>query len=483
MKDEVFIVIANGNRDKTASQLEEAGFIYGDHYCFIHELGLLLDFPDFGEHVVSVIPSEARLSDYKKFCEYYGEDFVSETIRLWELNDGRVDWSCFEGNDDVIIFDREDRFETYFSHKTGSVHSLSFWTAGMMLPSVIFARTELAEGTNLPLCRNRTDNYVEIADLNGHFNLAACCPVYFKASWYGCVGFRDFREVWHSKLARAARLSVINRTYIACTDKCPFIAFKNIKYLSDDEYNSDDYQIEAPDYPEIVTLNFDESCNLHCTFCREHMEFCTGEERLNKDRMAEAIQNSLITAPGVKEIRLAGNGEVFASSSYQKILYDKRNSGKTLYIVTNGTLLHKADFERIREIYPRINISVSFGAFEKRNYEKLWRGANFEQTVKNIEMVAAMRRRGEIDYLGVYYMCTTESYLALPDVCKWGENIGIDDIRLYRLFPKAELQGKEYYEMSLFDDNGNMLEKYRDFFKSEIFTHPIFKTGNVISEL
>ena len=471
LKEKIFVVAACDNYWSAAEVLKDIGFEKGISWCYLHELGGVLDLPSDLDNITAIIPADGE-EYFKKFCMYYGINKYEQIIRICNNTDEQLlDMSKYNN---AVVFSSELNFNKLPLTNIDSSKVIA-WTTNVILPSVVFQKTVCANVTRCGRCSTRITDYVEIGPKG---TVYLCCPVYMKASLLGAVGNRSFKEIWLSKLARVIRLSIINRTYVACNITCS-IAKHKYEFLDDEHVIQNDYKLSIPNYPSTISMNIDESCNLHCAFCRKELLFYHGETRECTDTIAKRFIDDVFNRPEVREIRLAGAGEVFASPTYKRILLNEGNKGKDLYLYTNGTLFSMDIFEKIENIYNKIRICVSVGAFNKYTYERLWRGGNYEKIVKNLETIGHLRKIGKITHYRIYYMCCKDTYEDIPQFTEFAENIGVDEICLMRLFPKADIVGKVYDEKSLFVNN-ELKQEYVSFFSQPLFDKSIFVGGNVI---
>nr|MCR5237211.1 SPASM domain-containing protein [Lachnospiraceae bacterium] len=142
-----------------------------------------------------------------------------------------------------------------------SVHTVMDDVAGF------FSRVYESD-TYLPVyCRNRDDNIRILTD----GNICTCCLA--RKSVYGNIYFNSLEEIWTSKRARIARLSLIKRAYVYCeTSRCPYLCGVP-KLKRDNEVIPGKYEEKESfrQWPESIAPEIDGSCNLYCKSCRKEI--------------------------------------------------------------------------------------------------------------------------------------------------------------------------------------------------------------------
>jgi MoaA/NifB/PqqE/SkfB family radical SAM enzyme len=76
---------------------------------------------------------------------------------------------------------------------------------------------------------------------------------------------------------------------------------------------------------------------------------------------------------------------------------------------------------------------VSIDAARADTYERLRRPAKWSLLMKNLELMAGMRRAGSIRRLQVNFVVQEENYREIPEFVELGARMGVDSIWLQRL--------------------------------------------------
>ncbi len=225
-------------------------------------------------------------------------------------------------------------------------------------------------------------------DFNGY--LWGCCPGWISKP-YG--NFLTDDNVYDNYYARIIKLSQINKTYCFCN-------LKNCKYYDRKHLNNFKPKLKVREYPEQFTVSIDRTCNLRCNSCRKKFYIPSKSDKEILDMITDRLIESDIL--NHTDVLLAGQGEVFYSDAYDKILKSLKPA-ETIRIMTNGTLFTKDKWELIYPKFKIIHIAVSIDAAHKETYTKLRHG-NFDDLMKNLDMLGRLKRRGKIDKLWFNYV-------------------------------------------------------------------------------
>lgn len=135
-------------------------------------------------------------------------------------------------------------------------------------------------------------------------------------------------------------------------------------------------------FPREVHIENTNSCNSKCIMCphekmtrkRGFMDFDFFKRLI--DECSEKWQ--------VEEVHLHGFGESLLEKNFHlKVAYAKKKGIKSIYIVTNGSLLSK-EISRKLILAGLDKIKISFYGATKRTYERVHVGLNFDKVVQNI---------------------------------------------------------------------------------------------------
>src|SRR3989339_1145320 len=133
-------------------------------------------------------------------------------------------------------------------------------------------------------------------------------------------------------------------------------------------------------FPEIVHIENTNACNAKCIMCpREKMNRNIG---VMDFPLFKKVVDECAAHPRLKELHLHGYGECLLEDGFdRKVKYAKEKGIKTIYIVTNGSLLNEEICKNLissgldkmkisfygatQEIYEKVHVNLKFSVLEK----------------------------------------------------------------------------------------------------------------------
>lgn len=310
----------------------------------------------------------------------------------------------------------------------------------------------------------------------------------------GSLFFDSFDNIWHSNRMKVVRLSLINRTGTFCNKKrCELFDGKYCRYDVDDlhysfEYSSetiqemaqrklleketivdkDAYNLKESEYPDRVMISIDKTCNLSCPSCRDEVYIPSEIEKNKLKELTIKLQEEVI--PHVDNIIMAGNGEVFASNVYKKILLDAKlkSKGKGICILSNGALFSPEYWKKVESIYTSIRVVISMDGATKETAEKLRRGVVFSEWLQNMNFLGEMRKAGRMEYLGFTFVVQRDNYMEMPLFCEKMLALGADEVSFSRIQNYGRWTDKQFETMTMFDEKENPKEELKEVLKNPI---------------
>ncbi len=297
--------------------------------------------------------------------------------------------------------------------------------------SEMFLKTVNSKQRGISCSRLHTECNV---DSDGY--LWGCCPGWIKLP-FGNILSDD--NSYDSYMARVIKLSSLNRTFCFCdVYKCRYNHGVVLDYARCVD--------EVLDYPSELTVSIDRACNLRCSSCRKCFYNRTD------DKTWEIYNKILATGWLSKsDVVLAGQGEVFLSPVYRRMLIDDIKSDR-IKLFTNGTLFNRKNWDLVSSIYKEIYVSVSVDAASFDTYKKL-RGGNFNYLVKNLRMLGEFRKQGRIVFFQLNFVVQRDNYSEMKDFVNLGKEIGVDRINFTKLNNWGTFSDRVYREKSLIIDN------------------------------
>ena len=305
------------------------------------------------------------------------------------------------------------------------------------------------------------------AEITTNGDMYTCCSAIMPFS-IGNIKYDTVKKIWHSPRAKLLRLSLINGTAIFCIpEKCGFLN----PNLSSFDSKTDTAQLS--DYPLIINIAVDSTCNLSCPSCRNCVSVEDDESVQLKGKWLADLDESFYKK--VTDIYVAGNGECMFSKVYKKYLLEELSVkfNGTLHLLTNGQIWNDEIITKITEKFqPEILISID--AWKKETYEKLRRGGTYLKLIENVQKYIALKKQGKLSNVVARFVVQRDNYQEIPDFIVNMRKLGINRIELTRIVDGGTFFAENFEKKSLLDKNGDMKSEYTSFFAQYVW--PILDT-------
>ena len=301
-----------------------------------------------------------------------------------------------------------------------------------------------------------TDSYDDVAcqypftyaniEPNGFVH--CCCPGY----GYNCIGNvinNSLDKIWSSNAAKIFRLSIINKTYAFCDrSKCPYLK----RHVECTESRFDDLYLA--DHPNELYISFDKTCNLKCSSCRINY-YIKNEIQNEIDLACERVLNESNWLKKANRLCLAGDGEVFFSPIYQRILYsDAVKNRKSIEILTNGIFMTKEKLDKLCNSVPNISVYVSIDAATKEIYSKIRKGGNYEFLIKNLEYLSQLRNNNKIKLVELNFVIQRINYKEINDFISLLKKFKFDYVNFSSISNWGTYTDEEFLNLTMINEEG-----------------------------
>jgi len=271
---------------------------------------------------------------------------------------------------------------------------------------------------------------------------ACCCPAWVPFAVGNVLDAPSADAVWNSDVAAEIRRSVHDGDFSYCSRTlCSYIAAQKLPSKAEitDPFLRryiDERSVVLEEVPQMVELNHDPSCNLACPSCRTEIITAKADEQ---DVYAESARRVIL--PLLRKVNgqsyISGGGEAFASKHYRSILAALNRAeypGLYLYLITNGQLLTAERWRQFPDLREMIDIlSVSIDAARAETYERLRPPGKWPTLMKNLELMAEMRRAGSLRRLQINFVVQEENYREIHEFVELGIRLGVDSMWFQRL--------------------------------------------------
>ena len=193
------------------------------------------------------------------------------------------------------------------------------------------------------------------------------------------------QNIWLGVKADQVRQAVVDEDFTYCNWAC-----SNLPILSD----RPQVLPALLDFPKIIKIDLDRSCNLKCPSCRETVIIEKNSPKIEKQT---ELYNEIIKwareNPNIHvSIVPVSSGEIFASHSglqFLRSLIDYPYDNIRINITTNGTLLNKNQ-ELIKNIKHLINsVGISLDAATPKTYS-IVRGGDWQELMLGLEFIQSI---------------------------------------------------------------------------------------------
>lgn len=208
-------------------------------------------------------------------------------------------------------------------------------------------------------------------DWNGNCFICAC-ESWLPISVGSIDDFDDLDQIWTNTISESVQRDISDKKFTWCAvDHCGVIE-KDILYPT-----------------HTISINIDDSCNLHCPSCRSQRRLLTqGAEFDKRKRQVLHLVSLLEKFNKSCHIIMSGNGDVLASHIMRPFLHTYQpRSDHTFRLFTNGLLLKKQlHHSRILPQITQYQISIDAGS--KEVYERTRLGGKWTTLLENLDFLS-----------------------------------------------------------------------------------------------
>lgn len=190
--------------------------------------------------------------------------------------------------------------------------------------------------------------------------------------------------------------------------------------------------------PRILQLDITNDCNLNCIGCWCHSELMkeskfdenTKKVRLPIDKIKPLIDE--LKSLGVEEIQLSGSGDPTMHQDFIQIVKHIKSRDLKLHIITNFTLLTKADIDSIVTCNVE-KITVSVWAGDAATYAKTHpnqKSRIFFRLKENLEYLQMLKknRKKDFPFVRIYNVISSENCDNIGEMIDFGLEVFADYI-------------------------------------------------------
>jgi MoaA/NifB/PqqE/SkfB family radical SAM enzyme len=222
-----------------------------------------------------------------------------------------------------------------------------------------------------------------------------------------------------------------------------FVRFHNMKQIRNAikfMMNSHKPLTKLPWYPVIITVLIDSRCNQACRFCLWHSKdnprpYWSFNLTLPKFRkIIDAFAEK-----GLAHVHLCAAGEPTLNSDLFRMIAYARSRNLSVSLMTNMSASATPLIPRLARAGLSY-IMTNLDAGDKKTYEYLRDGSNWETVISNVSLLARERSKARADFTIIAdCIVLKNNYRTFPDLMRVAKKAGVDEVRFYHLTPVVNM--------------------------------------------
>ncbi|MFO7790890.1 MAG: radical SAM protein [Bacteroidales bacterium] len=198
---------------------------------------------------------------------------------------------------------------------------------------------------------------------------------------------KSIKESWFNGEFKNIREHIANYDLdYACSFCKPVFTTHNFGSLLPNKYES--YGIGKQAYPKIMEFELSNRCNLECIMCDGNLSSAIRKKREKKPPLPDHYNQNFVEGlkafiPHLEMAEFTG-GDPFLINLYYQIweLILQINPACQILITTNANTMNKRINDMLKR-HQKLNFNISIDSMNQENYEKIRRGADFKQVIRN----------------------------------------------------------------------------------------------------
>ena len=231
-----------------------------------------------------------------------------------------------------------------------------------------------------------------------------CCPSWlsknFKRTEY------TLESIWKSKELEDIRSSLLDGSFKYCNKKqCPHLSkLLNEGVVSNPIIEKSKLQYDSViskfDGPEVLIMNFDNTCNYKCPSCRVDLIVLDSKGIKNVEKTIDEIDNYY--SKDVTTLYITGSGDPFVSVGFRNYLRNfnpkKYPKLKGIHLHTNASMWNEKMWESMPNVHNYVkSCEISIDAGTKFTYENKTRlGGNWDVLIENLKFINTIPKLKEL---------------------------------------------------------------------------------------
>ena len=201
--------------------------------------------------------------------------------------------------------------------------------------------------------------------------------------------------------------------------------------------------------PRYIQLEPTILCNLRCTTCNQEIKKRSEKRTMTLDEFKYIVDQFKT----LKYLNLTGYGEPLLNEHiFDMVKYAAEKKIKT-HFATNSTMLGKPGCAQTLIDSGLYSLIFSIDAADKKTFESIRVGANFDNVISNIETFQkANREAGQPVMTQIYFVATQDNLDQIEAMVELGAKLGVDNIRIQNLYDHSG-EGGECLKRAAYSKN------------------------------
>lgn len=294
---------------------------------------------------------------------------------------------------------------------------------------------------------------------------------------------------WQHQNFQKSRKNVANGIYKNCS-LCPFYLSKDPDFFKSYE----DIQLKYPkiasyiktkgvgsydEYPSIINVSHDATCNLACKSCNiKQLPQLPYELKSN---MIESVND---ISEHIEVIFISGMGDPFGTKSYRDWLYNfpiqKYPNLKNIELQTNGMLFTENNWNKIPDLVKdKIKtVIVSIDGASKDTFEINRKNGKWDVMLNNLSFIRDLRIKKLLNRVQVNYTYQLNNYTEMPIMVELCRKLSFDSVLFNPISNWGTYTEIEFMKINV---NSPQHESYVDF--CEICNDEMMKSDDILVTL
>lgn len=244
-------------------------------------------------------------------------------------------------------------------------------------------------------------------------------------------GIEDKSRIYVYLLKKITKLNNSNKSELAVrlsrkALKILKIDNKKIKNAIINEFEIASNITDLKSFPRSLTISLTEKCNLRCKMCSQ------SKKNNRKELTTEQVNNIISIFPFLEKVLWVG-GEVFLYKGFEQLMDLAHKYDIQQNITSNGLLITENYAKKIVDYGIELNLSID--SVNKKTYEFIREGANFDTLLNNVKRIKYYRDQRKINsslminaVLSKWNFDTKDTFF---DILNFAKENGFDGVNIY----------------------------------------------------